>query len=402
MASLDGMRVLDMTQYEAGPSCAQYLAWLGADVIKIERPTGDAGRYTGKGLGKFKADPQYFMNYNGNKRSVVLDLRQPKGREAFLELVGKADVLVENFGPGVIEGMGLTDDVLRPLNPRLIYVRIKGFGLSGPYKDYNAYDWVAQAAAGSFSTTGDPDGPPMIVGPTIGDSGTGIQAALGVAAAYVEQQRTGLGQMIEISMQEAVTMFMRTLDPSFWEQHPAERHGVRRGRAGGGLYPCKGDQPTDWVFIFPATTQMIDALCIAIGRPELLEDSRFCTPAARAEHSEEFREVIQEWTLRHDKLEVMEIIAGAGCPASYVFDTEDLFTDPHLKARGFIQYVDHPENGRVPLMRHPLRMRGAVKQGRSPLLGEHTDEVLAEVLGYDQTRLDALRADGVTVGRLLS
>ena len=144
---------------------------------------------------------------------------------------------------------------------------------------------------------------------------------------------------------------------------------------------------------------MIDALCIAIGRPELLEDPRFCTPAARAEHAEEVRSVIEEWTLQHEKREVMEIVAGAGCPASYVFDTEDLFTDPHLKARGFIQYVDHPENGRVPLMRHPLRMRGAVPQERAPLLGEHTDEVLGEVLGYDRATLDALRTEGVTASR---
>lgn len=402
MASLDGMRVLDMTQYEAGPSCTQYLAWLGADVIKVERPTGDAGRYTGQGLGRFKADPQYFMNYNGNKRSVVLDLRHPRGREAFLAMIPKVDVLVENFGPGVIEGMGLTDEVLRPLNPRLIYVRIKGFGLSGPYKDYNAYDWVAQAAAGSFSTTGDADGPPMIVGPTIGDSGTGIQAALGVVAAYVEQLRTGLGQMIELSMQEAVTMFMRTLEPSYWQERPAERFGVRRGRAGGGLYPCKGDGPNDWVFIFPATTQMIDALCIAIGRPDLLEDPRFCSPAARAQHAEEFRSEIEAWTRCHEKREVMRIVAGAGCPCSYVFDTEDLFNDPHLQARDFIQYVDHPENGRVPLMRHPLRMRGVVPQGRAPLLGEHTDEVLGDVLGYDRATLDALRAEGVTASRLMT
>ena len=396
MAALDGMRVLDMTQYEAGTSCTQYLAWLGADVVKVEGPTGDPGRYTGKGLDGHPGDPQYFMNYSGNKRSVVLNLKTERGRQVFLDLVPHFDVFVENYGPGVIEALHLTPDVLCELNPRLIYARIKGFGLSGPYKDYKVYDWVAQAAAGTFSATGDPDGPPSIVGPTMGDSGTGMQAALGVVAAYVQQQRTGRGQVIEVSMQEAVTMFMRTLDLALWGKDPAGRHGNERGRAGGGLYPCKGGGPNDWVFIFPATTRMFDALCNAMGRPELLADPRFETPQARAQHLGELRECIRDYTLQHDKREVMRTLAGAGVPCSYVFDTMDLFTDEHLQARDFITEVDHPVNGRVKLMRHPLRMEGVVKQQRAPLLGEHTDEVLGALLGLGESELVELRDAGVT------
>jgi formyl-CoA transferase len=400
MAALEGMRVLDMTQYEAGTSCTQYLAWLGADVVKVEPPTGDPGRYSGRGLDGHPGDPQYFMNYSGNKKSIVLNLKSARGRELLIELAKQSDVFAENYGPGVVEALDIGPDVLCEVNPRLIYVRVKGFGLSGPYSGYNVYDWVAQAAAGTFSTTGEADGPPMIVGPTIADSGTGIQAALGVVAAYVEQQRTGQGQVIELSMQEATTMFVRTLDLPVWGKAPAGRMGTWRGRGVGGLYPCRGEGPNEWIFLFPVTTQMFDALCAAIGRLDLLEDERFATPQARLEHGPLVRAEIEKWTRDHDKREAMQILAGAGVPCSYVFDTLDLFTDPHLEARDFIVEVDHPDNGTVKLMRHPLRMRGVVPQERSPLLGEHTREVLASTLGFDETALDALEADGITKGAL--
>jgi len=400
MAALDGLKVLDMTQYEAGTSCTQWLAWLGADVVKVESPTGDPGRYSGKGLNPLlPGDPQYFANYNGNKRSVVIDLKTERGREIVLQLAPHFDVFVENYGPNVIEAMRLTPDVLCEVNPKLIYTRIKGFGLSGPYKDFKVYDWVAQAAAGTFSTTGDADGPPTVVGPTMGDSGTGMQAALAVVAAYVEQLRTGRGQTIEISMQEAVTMFMRTADHALWGRSAAERHGQNRGRTGGGLYPCAGDGPNDWVVIYPATTRMMNALSIAMERPELGEDPRFIDAPARARNADEMRAEITAWTSARDKREVMQILGSAGVPCSYVFDTMDYFTDPHLVERGFIVEVEHPENGTMTLMRQPLRMRGAVEQERSPLLGEHTDEVLGELLGLDAGALKALRSSGVTDAR---
>lgn len=399
MAALDGLTVLDMTQYEAGTSCTQWLAWLGADVVKVEGPTGDPGRYSGKGANGLPGDPQYFLNYNGNKRSVVLDLKSERGREVLLDLVPHFDVFVENYGPGVIEAMGLTPEVLCQANPRLIYTRIKGFGLSGPYKDFKVYDWVAQAAAGTFSTTGDADGPPTVVGPTMGDSGTGMQAALAILAAYVEAQRTGLGQTIEISMQEAVTMFMRTADHALWGRSPAERHGLNRGRTGGGMYPCAGGGPNDWVFIYPATTRMLDAMWIAMDRPELGEDPRFIDAPARAANADAMREEITAWTSCQDKRDVMMTLGAAGVPCSYVFDTMDLFSDPHLTERGFIVDVEHPVNGSMKLMRHPLRMRGAVDQQRSPLLGEHTDEVLGALLGLDADALAALHSEGVTEAR---
>jgi formyl-CoA transferase len=399
MAALDGLRVLDMTQYEAGTSCTQWLAWLGAEVVKVEGPTGDPGRYTGKGLTDLPGDPQYFTNYNGNKQSVVLNLKTPRGRQLLMDLVPHFDVFVENYGPGVIEALDIGPEVLRKCNPGLIYTRIKGFGLSGPYKDFKVYDWVAQAAAGTFSVTGEPDRPPTVVGPTMGDSGTGIQAAFAILGAYIQKQRTGEGQTIEVSMQEAVTMFMRTVDLVLWGKEPAERHGLSRGRAGGGLYPCKGGGPNDWAFIYPATTRMLDALWVAMDRPELGEDPRFNTAPARAKHAAELREEITSWTLQRDKREVMTTLGAAGVPCSYVFDTMDLFTDPHLAERGFIKEIDHPVNGPMRLMRHPLRMSGTVEQDRAPLLGEHTDDVLARVLGLDEAALAVLRAEDVTQER---
>ena len=398
MAALEGMRVLDMTQYEAGTSCTQYLAWLGADVVKIEGPTGDPGRYVGVGVNG--ADPQYFMNYNGNKRSVVLNLKTAHGRQTFLDLVPHFDVFVENYGPGVLEALNIDIEELRRINPRLICVRVKGFGLTGPYKDFMVYDWVAQAAAGAFSVTGDVDGPPRIVGPTYADSGTGMQAAIAVLAAYVEQQRTGQGQVIELSMQEAVTMFLRTLELEKWGREPAGRHGYLRGRAAGGLYKCQGDKPNDWMFIYPVTSQMWDALCTTIGRPDMVNDERYCTAEARVANVDDVYAQITAWTTQHEKREAMRLLGAAGVPCSYVFDTMDLFEDEHLKARGLVQTVQHPVAGDVQLMRPAMIMPGLEPVGRSPLLGEHTDEVLSEFLGLDGAALDALAAEGVTRPRV--
>ena len=207
MPALDGMRILDMTQYEAGTSCTQALAWFGADVVKLERPgVGDPGR----GVASGSTDSAYFINWNSNKRSVTLDLQRAEGREILLKMLPHYDVFVENYGPGVIEKLGLEYEDLKAVHPGIIYARLKGFGTSGPYSDYKSYDMVAQAAAGAFSITGEFDGPPLRPGPTTGDSGTGVQLGMAILAAYVQKQRTGEGQVIEISMQEAMTYYMRT------------------------------------------------------------------------------------------------------------------------------------------------------------------------------------------------
>ncbi len=392
MPALEGMRVLDMTQYEAGTSCTQYLAWLGADVVKVEGPNGDPGRQV-----RGEHISQYFLNYNSNKRSVVLNLASAEGRELLLQLAPHYDVFVENYGPGVIEKLDIGYDVLSAANPGIIYGRIKGFGLSGPYANYKSYDWVAQASAGTFSVTGEPGGPPTVVGPTIGDSGTGIQMALAITAAYSQKQRSGKGQFIEISMQEAVTMFMRTLGLAEWGRAPQPRTGNRRGMPTA-IYPCAPGGPNDHIFLMVVTQRMWDTLCTAIDKPELAADPKFETGVARLEHAEELYGIIADWTKQHTKHEAMRILGEAGVPCSAVMDTLDLFTDPHLTERGLIHTVEHETDGPRTVMGSPLRMsESTVEVKAAPLLGKHTAEVLAADLGMDESQLAALREKGAIV-----
>jgi formyl-CoA transferase len=392
MAALDGMRVLDMTQYEAGTSCTQLLAWLGADVVKVEPPgRGDPGR----GVAHSEEVSQYFLNYNSNKRSITIDLANPEGRDLLLKLAPHYDVFVENYGPGVIEKLDIGYDVMKQVNPGIIYGRIKGFGLSGPYSGFKCYDWVAQASAGTFSVTGYPDSPPTMPGPTIGDSGTGMQMALAITAAYVQKQRTGEGQMIEISMQEAVTMFMRTLGLAQWGTGAQPRTGNRRG-APTDVYPCKGGGPNDHVFIMVVTTRMWDTLCAAIDRPELVADPRFETGMARQQHGDELWEEIAKWTRQRTKYEAMKELGDAGVPCSAVLDTFDLFNDPHLKERGLIQVVEHETGGPRQIMRNPIRMPGSdIPLQAAPVLGKHTAEVLGADLGLAPDDLERLHSAGV-------
>jgi formyl-CoA transferase len=400
MPALDGMRVLDMTQYEAGPSCTQLLAWLGADVVKVERPgLGDPGRMLATG----KDHSAYFLYWNANKRSIALDLEKPEGRALLLRLLPRYDVFVENFGPGVLERLGLDYDALRAAHPALIYCRIKGFGGDGPYSGYKCYDMVAQAAAGAFSVTGEKDGPPMCPGPTVGDSGTGVQAALAITAAYVERLRTGAGQQIELSMQEAMTYYMRTriANGSEYGARAAPRSGNGEGPMLN-LYPCAPGGRNDYVYLVVATARMWEQLCHAMQRPDLLEDARFRGWIARHQNGAALYEEIAAWTSARTKHEAMRVLASAGVPCSAVLDTKDLHEDPHLRARGFVQSVDHEVLGTVPVMGSPLRMAGEPARLRAaPVLGRHTDEVLRADLGLSDSELRALRAAGVLAGPAL-
>ncbi len=396
MPALDGLRILDLTQYEAGTSCTQALAWLGADVVKVERPgTGDPGR--GLAGGRTTDDSEYFLNWNSNKRSVAINLASPEGRDLLLKLAPRFDILVENFGPGVVEKLRLDYDSVREVHPEVIYGRIKGFGNSGPYSDYKCFDPVAQAAGGAMSITGDPDGPPLRPGTTIGDCGTGVLMALALCAAHANQLRTGKGQLVEISMQEGVTWFMRTAVAMGGEfgSKAAPRSGTGRG-AMMNLYPCKPFGPNDYVYMLVVTNRMWEALCGAIGREDLAADPRFETPKGRFDNSEELAEVIAEWTGRHTKREAMSILGDAGVPASAVLDTLDLFADPHLNDRGFVRTVHHESKGPVRVLGSPMNLSGNdVEIEAAPLLGRHTDSVLANELNLSQPEIDRLRADGV-------
>lgn len=396
MPALDGMKVLDMTQLEAGPSCTQLLAWFGADVVKIERPDhGEGARIFGYDSSGYSP---LFCAWNASKRSLAVDIGRARGRELLLRLAAAFDVFVENYGPGVVERFDIGYETLRRLNPGLIYVRIKGFGTSGPHAGFDAVDPTAQAAAGAFTVNGPASGPPTMPGPTLADSGAGLQAAMALLAAWAEKQRTGEGQLVEVSMQEAVTWYMRSrfFGRSMLRGRAAPRRGASRGLPPEGLYPCKPFGANDYVYLQALTEDHWRALCEALGRPDLRTDRRFYGPRWRLENAAALREEISSWTGERTKYEAMETLAGAGVPCSACLDSTDLLDDPHLEARGFIQELDLPVHGKVrmpgfgagsPALSAPLR--------NPPLLGEHTDEVLEAELGLSAAEREALHEAGV-------
>jgi formyl-CoA transferase len=394
MPALDGMRVLDFTQYEAGPSCCQYLAWLGADVVKIEPPRGEPGRRTVTPNGK----AQYYENYNANKRSVAVDVTTEAGRDLLCRLVAGFDVFVENQGPQVMEKLSLDPAALQAVNPALIYARIKGYGLSGPYAEYRSFDMLAQAAAGLFSLTGEADGPPMRPGGTFGDTGTGAHTAMAILAAYVQQQRTGEGQVIEMSMHEVMTMFIRTTGVRGWDLDgaPAPRTGNKLGGAPTDMYACTPFGPNDYVYVMVGTVRMWEALCKVLDRLDLLEDARFATGSGRVEHEAVLHDIVATWCRTKTKHEAMTVLSEAGIAASAVMDTSDVFHDPHLQARGFVQEVPHPSYGSVLLLDKPFRLsKSDVALQAAPVLGADTDAVLGADLGLAADDLATLRAAGV-------
>lgn len=397
MPALETMRVLDLTQWEAGPSCCQMLAWLGADVVKVEPKGGEVGRRV---FSKGDEDCQYFLNHNANKRSVTLDLKSPKGRQLLLDLVKKFDVFVENQGPGVVEKLGLGPDEIRAVNPSIIYARIKGFGLSGPYSGYKSFDPLAMAAAGIYSLTGPKDGPPCPPGASFADTGTGMQTALAITAAYVQKLQTGEGQIIEMSMQDVMANYIRTMMAVQWG--PDKEVAPRRGDAGwppSGLYECKGGGLNDYAVILVANPRMYEALCDAIGRPDLKTDERFADGRARAKNGKALIAEVAKWTAERDKHEVMRVLGEAGVPVSATMDSRDVFADPHLKARGLFETVTHPALGEVLLMGPPQRMSASkVPLKPAPMAGEHTEEVLATELGLSADELATLINDGIAAG----
>jgi len=395
MPALDGLRILDLTQYEAGPSATQALAWFGADVVKVEPPTvGDPAR----GIDNVPRD--YFLYWNCNKRSVAIDLATPEGRDLLLQLAPHFDVFVENYGPGVVEKLDIGYDVVSKAHPGVIYASVKGFGLSGPYADRKCFDGVAQAAAGALSTTGYADGEPLLPGPTTGDSGTGVQLALAIVAAYVQKLRTGEGQQIEVSMQEAMTYYMRTrvaMVPG-WGEAPAPRNGNGTS-AVINLYPAAGGGANDHVMIMAVTPKMFAALCGAMGRPELTEDERFATNRARVDNAEALRAEITNWTAQHSKYEIAERLEAAGVPGGPVLDTGELLQDPHLVERGFVKTIEHPDHGPVPMLGWAPRLSASeVDLEVAPALGAHTDQVLAADLGLDADALAELRGRAIIRG----
>lgn len=394
MPALDGMRILDMTQYEAGTSATQALAWMGADVVKVESASfGDPGR----GISTGESYSPYFCYWNANKKSLAIDLKREEGHALLLRMLPNFDVFVENYGPGVVEKLDLTYERLSGVHPSLIYAQVKGFGSDGPYASYKSYDMIAQAAAGAFSSTGFPDGPPLCPGPTLGDSGTGMQLGMAILAAYVQKLRTGEGQRIEVSMQEAMTYYMRTR-MSFvpgWNETPVPRVGNGTGGTTN-LYACKPFGPNDYGYLICVTDTHWDALCMAMDRTDLVSDPRFATGEARSENGDALFDEIAAWCAERTKYEMMHHLAEAGVPCAAVLDTADLHRDPHLVARGFVQEVELPEHGKVKMLGWAPRMSANdVPYQAAPLLGQHTDQVLAEELDLGPGDVKTLRESGV-------
>jgi formyl-CoA transferase len=394
--ALAGVKVLDLTQFEAGTSCTEMLAWLGADVIKVESPKmGEQGRWML--TEKPGVDSYYFMLLNANKRSITLNLKSEQGRAMFIELVKKVDILSENYSLGTLEGLDLGYQKLRQINPRLIYLTIKGFGTTGPYSSYKSFDMIAQASGGAMSLTGFTGTPPLKPGPTIGDTGTGMHAAIGVLAAYIQRQRTGKGQKVELAMQEAVLNFCRVPMMSTYVTHkPVPRTGNRLGGGPGDIFKCAPGGDNDYVFILCTTPEMWKSLCAAMGQPALAGDERFKDPRSRAHNVEALTATINEWTGQHTKHEVMKILGEAGVPCGKVLDSVELLNDPHLKERGMIVTVNHPVRGEFTMPGCPVRLEDSPAQVKAaPLLGQHNGEVYGELLGLTAGDLERLKADGV-------
>jgi formyl-CoA transferase len=399
--ALDGIRVVDLTQFEAGTSCTETLAWLGADVIKVEEPTlGDQGRVASSE--QPGVDSYYFLLLNANKRSVTCNLKHPRGRELLCGLIEHADVFIENYGPGVIERLGFGYDEVKRVNPRIIYAQIKGFAPDSPYGNFLAFDMIAQSVGGALSTTGEPDGRPLKPGPTIGDTGTGLHMAIGILAALLQRQATGRGQRIEVAMQEAVINFCRIAYASqlLWDK-PAPRIGNRSvlgTNAPSEAYPCKGGGPNDYCYIYTtrAGNHQWQRLLQVIGREDLLEDPRFVTNKDRFANRDELDEVLKPWIAERTKVEVMQTLGQAGVPAGAVFDTSELISDPYLRKRGMFANIQHPIRGEVTMPGWPVKMSEShVPVASAPLLGQNNADVYGELLGCTSEQLDALRAEQV-------
>ena len=387
---LEGLKILDLTQFEAGPSCTEALAWMGADVVKVENPkVGDPGR--GIGRTGTNVDAQYFLQYNSSKRSIALNLKDPEGLATVKRLAAQADVMIENFAPGAIERLGLGYDVIKAINPAIIYCQVKGFGEGTAYENNLAFDMIAQAVGGLMSITGEEDGPPCKPGATIGDTGTGMLMAVSILGAYVRRLRTGQGEHLQVAMQDAILHYIRNAF-AYMERSgggAAPRAGSKTVGGGWppiGVFPCKGGGPNDYVYIFasPANPEHWNRLLKVMGREDLLDDERYNTAAARVEHADEVNALVAEWTKQHDKRTAMKLVGEATVPSGAVLDTRELADDKTFEDRKIRQTMHHPKVGDYVMSGWPVRFGGEPPAiGPAPLLDEHHGSVLKDWLGEE-------------------
>ena len=412
MKALDGIRILDMTHVQSGPTCTQLLAWFGADVIKVERPgSGDATRGQLRDIPD--VDSLYFTMLNHNKRSITLNTKRETGREIFTQLIAACDVLAENFAPGALERMGFSWERIQEINPRIIYASIKGFG-PGPYEDCKVYENIAQCTGGGASTTGFDDGPPTVTGAQIGDSGTGLHLALGIVTALFQRETTGRGQRVECAMQDGVLNLCRVklrdqqrLAHGPLTEYPQYPHGTfgeatpRSGNASGGGQPgsvvkCQGweQDPNAYTYVI-AQAAAFDGLARVIGHEDWISDPEWNTPEARLSKLDEMFAEIEKWTQTKSKFEVMETLNPLNVPCGPVLSMKELAEESSLRATGTVVEVDHPTRGSYLSVGCPIKLSDSQVDVRcSPLLGEHTDEVLEGVVGLDPAAIASAREDG--------
>ena len=407
MKALEGIKILDFTHVQSGPTCTQLLAWLGADVIKVERPgIGDITR--GQLVDIPDVDSLYFTMLNSNKRSITLDTKNETGKEILIRLIKSCDVLVENFAPGALDRMGFPWERIQELNPRMIYASVKGFG-PGPYEDCKVYENVAQCTGGAASTTGFDDGPPLVTGAQIGDSGTGLNLAFGIVAALFQRVTSGRGQRVQAAMQDGVLNLARVKlrDQQRLAHGPLTEYPVntdvdetpRAGNASGGGQPgwavrTKGGGPNDYIYVIiqpPGWAHYME-LC---GRPKLVDDPEWSTPAARLPKLDECFKIIEEWTLTKTKREAMDILNARDIPCGPILSMKEIANEPALRNTGTVVEVDHPTRGKYLTVGMPVKLSDSeAKVQSSPLLGEHTEEILLDVLGLSKEEVNTTWKSG--------
>ena len=405
--ALSGIRILDMTHVQAGPTCSQLMGFLGADVIKLEPPAGDATRKQLRDVPD--ADSLYFTMLNCNKRSITVNLKNAQGKEVFTKLIEQCDVLMENFGPGVLDRLGFPWEKVHEINPRIVMASVKGFGSEGPYAAFKAYENVAQAMGGAMSTSGFIDGPPVVTGAQIGDSGTGVHLMAGILAALLQRQRTGRGQYVECAMMDCVMNLCRVKlrDHQRIERGPLpeysnqefEHFTPRAGNDSGGgqlgnAIKCKPGGPNDYLYVVVQEV-VWEALAERVGGAALAKDPRFDNINVRRKNQGEMWRLLEEFAADYTKRELMGIFNELDVPCGPIMSTADLVNDDHVRLREMIVELDHPERGKWFNLGCPIKLsESPVEARRSPLLGEHTEEILEEVLDYGADEIARLRKAG--------
>jgi len=392
--ALDGIRVLDLTRVLAGPFCTMLLGDMGAEIIKIETPgNGDDSRRYPPFIGEESA---YFMNLNRNKKSIVLNLKEPKAKEIFLNLVEKSDVILENFRPGTMEKLGVGYETIKARNPDIVYACISGFGHSGPYKDLPGYDIIGQAMGGVMSITGWPDSPPTRTGTAIGDVLAGLNACVGILAGLLSVRNGGSGQKVDIALVDSVVSAMETIIQIYLVEN---RIPQRTGNRYEFIYPYDTFKAQDgWVIIAVGNNKLWEVFCNAIHRPDLLKDPNYRDNYDRVKAHEEVKRLVEDWTETKGVKEIVDFLLSKKIPCAPIFTVKEVVEDEHIaKSRRMIREIEHPAAGLVKVIGSPVNLSETPPEVHSPapMLGQHTDSILSEVLELTPSEISSLKEEKV-------